>query len=51
MDGSASDPALENSTTVTAALTQADIDAEYIRAMQHEFAKHKLEADQARARK
>jgi hypothetical protein len=48
MDGSASDPALENSTTVTAALTQADIDAEYIRSLEREFAKQKFEADQSR---
>jgi hypothetical protein len=48
MDGSASDPALENSTTVTAALTQADIDAEYIRSLEREFAKQKLVADQSR---
>jgi hypothetical protein len=48
MDGSASDPALENSTTVTAALPQADIDAEYIRSLEREFAKQKFEADQFR---
>jgi len=48
MDGSASDPALDNSTTVTAALTQADIDAEYIRSLDRQFAKHQLEADQSR---
>ncbi len=48
MDGSASDPALENSTTVTAALTQADIDAEYIRSLDRQFIKHKFEADQLR---
>ena len=50
MDGSASDPALENSTTVTAALTQADIDAEYIRSLERQFriAKQQLEADQLR---
>jgi hypothetical protein len=48
MDGSASDPALENSTTVTAALTQADIEGEYIRSLERQFTKHKLEADQFR---
>jgi len=48
MDGSASDPALDNSTTVTAALTQADIDAEYIRSLEREFAKQKFEADRSR---
>jgi hypothetical protein len=53
MDGSASDPALEKSTTVTAAVTQAEIDAEYIRSLELQFAKHQLEADhwQSRARR
>ena len=48
MDGSASGPALENSATVTAAVTQADIDAEYIRSLERQFAKHAFEADQSR---
>jgi hypothetical protein len=39
MGGSASDPALEKSTTVTAAVTQAEIDAEYIRSLKLQFAK------------
>ena len=39
---------LEKSTTVMAALTQADIDAEYIRSLDRQFAKHQLEADQSR---
>ena len=42
---------LEKSTTVTAAVTQAEIDAEYIRSLELQFAKQKLEADQTRARK
>ena len=45
------EPPLEKSTTVTAAVTQAEIDAEYIRSLEREFAKQKLEADQTRARK
>ena len=40
--------ALEKSTTVTAADTQAEIDAEYIRSLEREFAKQKFEADQNR---
>ena len=42
------EPPLEEFTTVTAALTQADIDAEYIRSLEREFAKQKFEADQSR---
>ena len=39
--------------TVTAAVTQAEIDAEYIRSLDSEllFVKQKLEADQSRVRK
>jgi len=37
--------------SVTAAKTQDEIDAEYIRAMEREFRKQQLEADQSRARK
>ncbi len=51
MDGSASNPALEKSTTATVAATQAEIDEEYTRSLSNLFAKHQLEADQARARK
>ena len=45
------EPPLEKSTTATAAVTQAEIDAEYIRSLELQFAKQKLEADQTRARK
>ncbi len=45
------EPPLEEFTTVTAAATQAKIDKEYIRSLERQFARHKLEADQSRARK
>jgi hypothetical protein len=52
MDKSAATtPAEKPSTVVTAALTEAEIDYEYIRKLEQEFAKHQLEADLARARK
>jgi hypothetical protein len=37
--------------SVTAAETQDEIDTEYIRAMEREFKKQQLDADQSRARK
>jgi hypothetical protein len=37
--------------SVTAAKTQDEIDAEYIRALEREFQKQQLDADQSRARK
>ena len=37
--------------TVTATKTQDEIDTEYIRALEREFKKQQLEADQSRARK
>ena len=41
MDNSSSDPPLEQpSTTVTAALTQAEVDMEYVRSLERQFAAH-----------
>ena len=41
MDNSSSDPPLEKpSTTVTAALTQAEVDMEYVRSLERQFAAH-----------
>ena len=45
------EPPLEKSTTVTAAATQAEINEEFIRSLERQFAKHQLESDQARAHK
>ena len=42
------EPPLEKSTTVTAAATQAEINEEFIRSLERQFAKQKLEADQSR---
>jgi len=51
MGSSASDPALEKSTTVTAAATQAEIDMEFVRSLELQFAAQSLQADQSRVRK
>ena len=52
MDNSSSDPPLEKpSTTVTAALTQAEVDMDYVRSLERQFAAHAhlaLEADLSR---
>ena len=49
MDNSSSDPPLEKpSTTVTAALTQAEVDMAYARSLERQFAAHALEADLSR---
>ena len=45
------EPPLEKSTTVTAAATQAEINEEFIRFLERQFAKHQLESEQARAHK
>ena len=44
-------PAETPSSVITAAATQAEIDYEFIRKLERQFATHQLEADQSRARK
>ena len=52
IDKSASDPPAETpSATVTAAATQAEIDMEFVRSLERQFAAQSLQADQSRVRK
>jgi hypothetical protein len=45
------EPPLEEFTTVTAAATQAEIDMEFVRSLERQFAAQSLQADQSRVRK
>jgi len=45
------EPPLEEFTTVTAAATQAEIDMEFVRSLERQFAAQGLQADQSRVRK
>ena len=46
MDGSDSDPALEKPATVAAASVSSNVDMEYVRSLQRQFAKHQHAADE-----
>ena len=46
MDGSDSDPALEKPATVAAASVSSNVDKEYVRAQQRQFAEHQHAVDE-----
>ena len=46
MDGSDSDPALEKPATVAAASVSSNVDMEYVRSLQRQFAEHQHAADE-----